>query len=308
MMRVGIIGIGALGTLFGARLARHASVVLTGHQPTLLQALQGGITYIDSEGEQAQLTVEVIAGTAPLLPLCDLVLVLVKAYQTPAAATLAKRMLNVANPEARVLTLQNGMGNWEVLSEALGSHRVAAGVTTQAALLEAPARVKDTGKGIIWLPTPPVGDEQAMEEIRNLFERAAFEVRYAPSMRQLQWEKLLINAVINPLTAIYRQPNGFITHHKEAREIAIALIREFVNLAAAAGLAFEEEQAYQQVWEVARRTASNQSSMLRDVQNSRPTEIEAILGYLIGQAEKHQLGHKTMRQLYEQVKAIAVAN
>jgi len=274
-MRIAIIGIGAMGCLFGARLAPLADVVMVGTWPEGLAALrERGITLADAQGER---TIPVQVAGAAALPPCDLALILVKSYQTARAARQAAEWLA---PQGLALTLQNGLGNDEVLAASLGAARVALGVTAQGAMLLGPGRVYHAGAGPTHLGVTPLTRER-LEEVGALFRQAGLETHLTENITGLVWGKLVVNSAINPLTALLRVPNGALLENESARALMEAVAWETARVAQAQGIRLPFDDPAERVREVAARTACNRSSMLQDVLRGTPTEIEAINGAVV---------------------------
>lgn len=284
-MRVAIVGIGALGSLFAARLSQVASVVVIGHWPAQLQALQeSGLTLIHPDGTSTLHQLQVTSSSQGL-PTADLVLLLVKSYQTRAAVSIVQELIG---PGGLALTLQNGLGNLELLQAAVGEERANAGVTSEGANVVRPGVVRHAGYGMTYL----AGDH--MVETAALFREAGFETQVQESVSGLIWGKLAINAGINPLTALLRQPNGFLAENPAARRLMEDAAREVAAIAPAyIGDAFPYPDAGAAALQVARGTSANTSSMLQDVLNGRPTEIDAITGAVIRLAVKSGIAAPT---------------
>ncbi|MER3545320.1 MAG: 2-dehydropantoate 2-reductase [Chloroflexota bacterium] len=274
-MRIAIIGIGAMGCLFGARLAPLADVVMVGTWPEGLAALrERGITLADAQGER---TIPVQVADAAASPPCDLALILVKSYQTARAARQAAEWLA---PQGLALTLQNGLGNDEVLAASLGAARVALGVTAQGAMLLGPGRVYHAGVGLTHLGVTPLTRER-LAEVGALFRQAGLETHLTENIAGLVWGKLVVNSAINPLTALLRVPNGALLQNERARALMEAVAWETAHVAQAQGIRLPFDDPAERVREVAARTAHNRSSMLQDVLRGAPTEIEAINGAVV---------------------------
>ncbi len=273
MMRIALLGTGAMGTLFGVRLARVAEVWMLGTWAEALEAARAhGLRLTTPEGEE---TARVAVAEDPArVPPCDLALILVKAYQTERAARWAQE---VVRPDGVVLTLQNGLGPFETLQRIVGPSRALQGVTTLGATLVAPGHARWGGEGPIWLGAPPERRGQ-VEPIRDLLARAGFPVELREDLQGILWGKLVANTAINPLTALFDVPNGALLERPDlwaaAREVAL----ETAAVARAQGISlpFEDPAAF--VAEVCRRTAANSSSMRQDIQRGRPTEIDALNG------------------------------
>lgn len=292
-----ITGTGALASLFGARLAAAGvEVTMLGSWPEGLAALRAhGVRLVEADGAQRAWPVRIAADPAECRGI-PYALVLVKAWQTERAA----QQLAACLPAVGLaLTLQNGWGNREALEQALGPDRVALGTTTLGATLLAPGVVRAGGQGPVTL-----GSHPRVQPLANLLRAAGFDVRLANDVAGLAWGKLVINAAINPLTALLRAPNGQLLERPEAR----ALMGLAASEAAAAGLAqglhlpFDDPVAAAE--DVARRTAVNHSSMYQDVQRGRPTEIDAICGAVVQAGERVGVATPVNRTLWLLVRAI----
>ncbi|MDX1686383.1 MAG: ketopantoate reductase family protein [Candidatus Promineifilaceae bacterium] len=287
---IGIIGSGALATLFAARLDGHAEVVVIGSWKPQLAALRQGLTLIHLDGRQTEHQVAVTADPAAAGPV-DAALVLVKSYQTPQAVARAQAALS-ANGVA--VTLQNGAGNLEQLQAALG-RRATLGVTSLGATLERPGVVRHAGEGPIHLAPPDLaaGDpaqnaaQKAFGDLVAALRAAGFDVQLTEDVAGLVWGKLAVNAGINPLTALLAVPNGFLAEHRACRRLMEAAAREVGAVAAAQGIVLPTGDPAAAALDVARRTAANRSSMLQDRMQGRPTEIDAICGAVVAAGERH---------------------
>ena len=253
-----------MACLFGARLAPVAEVTLLGSWAEGVAATQEhGI--IVEEAQRAS-TVWVRAGrlgAGPVEP-ADLVLVLVKAWQTESVAAYLDSLLA---PDGIALTLQNGIGNLEKLGP-----RAYLGVTTQGATLLGPGRVKPGGAGPTHLAAP--------DWAAGLFQRAGFETLRVDTAQvdSLVWGKLVVNCGINALTAILRVPNGELLNRPDAAALMEHAARECAEVAHAKNIQLPLADPVARVREVAERTAINKSSMFQDILRGAPTEIDAING------------------------------
>ncbi len=265
-MRVHVLGTGALACFFGARLARVAEVTLVGTWTEGLDAIaRGGIVLETPRGSEA-FAVEGARLGAPL-DAADLVLVLVKAWQTD---RVARDVPALAGPDGSVLTLQNGLGNVEKLGP-----RAFLGVTEQGATLLAPGRVRPCGDG----PTHIAGPDS----LAAVFRSAGLDARAVDPAQgaSLAWGKLAVNAGINALSAILRVPNGRLLERPEALALLDGAANEVAEVARAKGIALPFPDAAAEARRVARATASNHSSTLQDVLRGAPTEIDAINGAVV---------------------------
>jgi 2-dehydropantoate 2-reductase len=274
-----VVGTGAMACLFAARLAASGlPVTVLGSWVQGLQALQGqGVRVVDADGQERAYPVRAVAD-AQDCGRVDHALVLVKSWQTQRAA---EQLANCLQPGGLALTLQNGLGNLEQLARVLGNERVALGVTTAGSTLLGPGRIRPVGEALVTLSAHP-----RLPELACVLRVAGFTVETTPDSAALLWGKLVINAAINPLTALLGVQNGELLERPPARLLLQAVAREAAKVAAALGVVLPYPDPAAAAEAVARRTATNHSSMLQDVQRRAPTEIEAICGAIVQAGEQ----------------------
>jgi len=294
--KVVIAGTGAMACLFGARLAPHADVTLLGTWPEGLAALRaGGVRLREADDSEQQIDVGVSADPSQCTG-ATMALVLVKSWQTERAAT---QLTECLDADGVALTLQNGLGNLEILQQVLGAERAALGVTTTGATLLGPGHVRAGGDG----PTH-LGPHPRLDPLCALLRRAGFAIKLADDLQALLWGKLAINAGINPLTAILRVPNGALCELPHARSLMQAAAVETSRVAAALSVRLPIDDVAAAVLDVAFRTASNHSSMLQDIQRRAPTEIDAISGAVVRHAEAQGIAAPVNWALWNLVRAM----
>jgi len=173
-------------------------------------------------------------------------------------------------------------------------------ITTHAASRSG-RNIDQNGKGESWLASTAINQPKALpEHITKIMDDSFAPITLVTDIEQRRWQKLLINCVINPLTAIYRITNGELAEQQYGQQKQ-ALIEEFIKVASACEHQFEFESAQQSVERVIAATANNRSSMLVDVENNRPTEIDAMNGFILRQAQQHNINvpmhHWVVKQL-----------
>jgi 2-dehydropantoate 2-reductase len=193
----------------------------------------------------------------------------------------ARQLAACLSPEGIALTLQNGIGNLEILQDVLGLDRAAIGVTTMGATLLGPGKVRAGGGGPTHIAAHP-----RLGSLIDLLDRSGFEVHETEDLDSVVWGKLVVNAAINPLTALLGVPNGDLLVHPAARELMGAAAEEAAAVASARGVQLPYDDPRGLAEDVARRTATNRSSMLQDVTRGAPTEIDAISGAITLEGER----------------------
>ena len=293
-MNILIVGTGALASLFAARLTQAGhEVTMLGTWREGLDALnQNGVRFVDADGVEHQYPVHATDDPHECADV-RFAIVLVKAWQTERVATQLSTCL--AN-DGIALTLQNGLGNRETLIQGLGLNRVALGSTTTGATLLGPGHVKAGGEGVISLE-----QNQALGPMEEALRSAGFNVQKVENANALIWGKLVINAAINPLTALLRVKNGELLERPSAREMMGALAIETANVAQAENIQLPFDDPVKMAEDVARKTAANTSSMLQDVLRGAPTEIDAICGAVVKTAGKHNIETPANRACWQLV-------
>jgi 2-dehydropantoate 2-reductase len=291
-----IVGTGAMACLFAARLAaRGHSVWMLGSWPAGVQALrQKGVRVVNPDGPDLAYPVQIIEDPQTCRGI-RFALVLVKSWQTEQAAN---QLAGCLSPDGLALTLQNGMGNREILAQALGSQRVALGVATSGANLVGPGRVQPAGEGVITLGIHP-----RLSVLADLLRDAGFVVETSADTNSLVWGKLVINAAINPLTALLGVTNGALLALPNARALLSSLAREAASVAVAQGVRLPYPDPVVAVEAIARQTATNHSSMLQDLRRGAPTEIDAITGAIVQAGEQLGVPTPVNRCLWQLVRA-----
>jgi 2-dehydropantoate 2-reductase len=289
-MDVLVFGAGSLGSLVGGLLATAHDVTLVGRDPHVETVRTDGLRVSGVESLETRPAATTDGSDAS----ADLAVVTVKAHDTETAA----RTLATGDPGA-VCSLQNGMGNEDVLATHLDAP-VLAGATTLGARLRAPGHVEWLGRGTVTVgPWRPADDAATAERVAEAFAAAGLDADATTDARSLLWEKLAVNAAINATTALARVPNGALSDgpareiaREAAREVAEPPLSDLAETAAveaaevarADGASLSAAEARRDVETVARATARNRSSMHADVARGRRTEIDAINGYVVERA------------------------
>lgn len=291
MTQWGILGDGAIGRLIGARLNQSRESVNYVMTPKRAQG-RSSITYkfIDTQGDSHCITAPIRTSAQH----CDLLVVAVKAYQVTTALASVKLASNT-----EILTLQNGLGSQQSAVQIASGHQIWAGTTTHGALRHKNS-VTHTGQGGIQLgplaPSSPKAPPTWFDALNTAFAPVEYHQNIAP----LLWRKLLINAMINPLTALDQIPNGALLE-PSYQPLLRQLAEELAQVALACQQNFSASELLKWVREVCQKTAHNHSSMAEDCRHNRPTEIEFINGYIARQAQLAHVDTPINDYLYQQL-------
>jgi 2-dehydropantoate 2-reductase len=212
----------------------------------------------------------------------DVLVIFVKSTVTEHAAA---EFAPLARKDAIVLTLQNGLGNEAIIRKHFGEARTAAGVTSQGATFLGPGRIRHAGKGPTHIAMAD-GHGERLQGLARALGDGGFETHVEKDVRGLVWSKLVINVGINALTALTARTNGRLLDSEDIKEIMSDLVREAVTVAKARGIRFTYDDPLATVYDVARKTGANRSSMLQDFDKGRQTEIDFMNGAIVREAQE----------------------
>ncbi|MGI6065308.1 MAG: ketopantoate reductase family protein [Bacillota bacterium] len=304
-MRVVVVGAGAMGSLTGGLLAQSGIEVI------LFDILKERVEPISRhgliiEGSWGRQVVRVQATTrTDDLNRADMLIVLVKSYDTRAAVWGVR---NCIGSQTLVLTLQNGLGNVEAISGIVPVERVFAGVTSHGAMLTAPGTVRHNGGAKTYIGNVINREKDGAQNIARVLSMAGIETEVSPDIQGALWTKLIVNAAINPLTAISGLYNGELQEHRDILEIMQQIVNEAMGVAAAEKVKLQADDMLSYVKSICHATASNKSSMLMDILNGRRTEIDAINGMIVQKAKEHYLSAPVNETITHLVRVLERSN
>jgi 2-dehydropantoate 2-reductase len=302
-MKIAIIGAGAMGCLYGAKLS-----TVPGIEIYLLDVWKEHVDAINANGilmeEQGDFityrnvkasTVAEDAGT------CDLAVIFVKSTLTSSAVQSNKA---VFGPETIALTLQNGLGNIELIKEVVGESNVIAGTTAHGATMLGPGRIRHAGSGKTIIGELNGAMTQRIQQIAQTFREAGMETELSDNVYGLVWDKLLVNVGINALTGITKLLNGELLEHPEIVELLEDAVSEGKEVALAQGIKLGFPDPVAHTKDVCKATATNKSSMLQDVLNHKKTEIDMINGAVVREGKKVNIATPVNKTLTNLIKFI----
>lgn len=270
-MRILVFGAGALGSFVGGMLSQNNDVVLIGRREHVETIEENGLT-ITGKTEivvHPKAKESVDGNEKP-----DWVLVATKSYDTEDAM----RTLSPLFKDAVFLSLQNGLGNEDIISRYVP--RVLGGTTSHGITKVGAGRIIHAGLGRTVLGNYR-GAEDSVSIIADALNGSGIETEITSDIRREIWKKAIVNAGINPLTAITGQKNGLILENPNLEMTLEAICEEAVQVANAHGIDISVEESIEQTKEVARLTADNKSSMLQDIEGGKRTEIDSICGAIM---------------------------
>lgn len=302
-MKIVVIGPGALGCLFAASLAcRSAHAVhLLDHDPGRAARLAQLGILLEEGGDTHHCRLPVSAD-AEQVGTADLVLLCVKSHAVQSCLAQAAPLFS---DQTLLLAFQNGIGHIAPLAEQLHTSCWGLGVTSQGATLVALNHARHGGSGLtrIGLLEPAPACAALLETAATALTLAGFETTIVPDIMAHAWAKLLVNAGINALTAIFDCPNGGLLGLPAAKAKLAAAVTEAAAVARAKGIPLARDPVTHTL-DVCRATSGNLSSMLQDVRRKRKTEIDAINGAVVAEARRYGIPVPVNAELVSAIKEI----
>jgi 2-dehydropantoate 2-reductase len=291
-----LIGSGAMANAFAARFSQYkdCSIQLFSEWEQGNQAIREQGIHFTQAGTTLQIPPLFATHEIEKIKPADLILVFVKSWQTEQVVSQVQEKLL---PAGVCMTLQNGLGNYEILSEHFGKDHVNLGTTTLGATLECPGRVQVHMQGTI-----TIGQHPSNDWIIPLFQSAGFSIESVPDLESILWGKLIINAVINPLSALLQVTNGGLDDDPYSLALADAIIDEIQHLMKLKHISLPYPDPHQRIREIIAQSETNHSSMFQDWQRNAPTEIESITGAILKDASTYHLEMPVNRTIYHLIK------
>ena len=272
-MKIGIVGAGALGTLFGERLAAGNEVVLLERKREIVEAVRRDGLRADGESRKVAIT-----GESRDLYGVQVLFVFVRATDTLRAL---RPFAGELSPATAIVSLQNGLGNEEAIKTSLGGTiSLAIGATTESALSVGPGEVRRVGDGTTVLGSAGASPDLINRVVRLLVE-AGFRASAAYDIRPHLWGKLIANAAINPVAALLDRPNGVVLTDVHAGDVARSLAQEAATVANAMRIPLPFTDPWSYVRTIVEQTAEMDNSMLYDLRTGSPTEVDFINGAVV---------------------------
>lgn len=281
-MRIVIMGAGAMGSLFGGLLSLSGEEIwLVDIWKDHIEAIRTSGLIIEEKGEEKIISLHATIDPKTIGK-ADLVLYFVKTYDTEKAV---RDSLVLEKEDTLFLTLQNGLGNEETICRQVSPKKVLLGVTGHGATLLRPGRIRHAGRGKTYLGELDGRITERASRIAQMFSRAGIETEVSSKIHDLVWEKLFVNVGLNALAAITGLKNGQILDYPETLRLLESLVSEAVEVAKKKGIEVQGNPL-DRVKAVLEATRENRCSMGQDLDRKRRTEIDALNGAIVREAER----------------------
>ena len=304
-MHIAVVGAGAVGGYYGARLARAGERVTLVARGAHLRAIrERGLAIWSPLGDHV-VRVEAESDPERVGPV-DLVVLAVKTY---ANAQVLPGLPALCGPDTAVLTLQNGVASAAAIAGVVGESRVLAGTTYIATAVIAPGVIEQTGVHRRVILGEAYGDRPAVSprvaRIVEMLARADVQAEAVADGRVPVWEKLIYLATFAAFTGAARKPAGAIWGDATGREAFLAVAAEVEAVARAERVAIAADVVPRMIGYLDALPPETRSSLLIDLQQGKPTEVEALQGEVVRRGRAHGVPTPGMTALYAVLRAAA---
>ena len=296
-MKVGIIGAGAMGSLFSTFFSKaEISHSIFEIDKNIVKTIKKGLTLI--QGKEIEKFYPVIDSNPSILSDADIIFVFVKSYSTEDAI---KSVEPHIKKDSIIVSIQNGIGNFEAIKKFIKLKQIVYGVTTYGAAKENPSTVRFGGAGTIEFGGK---SKEAINRLSSILTLAGLNFSVTETPEKSVWQKALINAGINPIASILNITNGEIVNNEFSKKLQENILREGVAAAKIARIKIIEDEIITTTADVCINTSANRCSMLQDIKAQRRTEIDFINGKIIEHAAKEKTKVPFNESVYYLIKAI----
>lgn len=285
-MNILVVGSGAMGSLFAGKLATQNVSVTMYNRPNehTEQIKEKGLTLIEKNGERTHVSFPVITDPDELSNNYDLVIILVKSFATKNVLTTIRPVIH---QDTIVLTLQNGLGNFENIQAFVPIDNICIGTTGSGAGIVANGVIEQRAFGKTHIGKNIIGKEK-IKKLVSLLSSSGLETEMVDNIQSIIWSKLMINLAYNGITAITRLKNGDAVASSEGKQLMEQLVKEGMKVAEAEKVELLYEDPVKECIRIGYEDISaNKSSMLTDILLERKTEIEQINGAIVHLGKKH---------------------
>jgi 2-dehydropantoate 2-reductase len=303
LMKITVVGAGAMGSLFAGYLAEGEGEIW------IYDVWREHVDAIRKDGlimtrNNVDRRVKINATCDPTDPgIVDLVLIFVKYGDTRQAVHDSRFMIG---PHTSVLTLQNGIGSVDVIRESIPGEQILYGLTTLTSEILCPGHIEESFKGSgethVWPFTGRV--DSRTEQICSVFNDAGIHTLISENVELIVWKKLVVNACQNTLTAITRLKVGDLIDQPEAWDIFEGVVSEIVQVAQKKGLSLDEKEANRFLRQVGEKAREHFPSMFVDVMNKKKTEIDCLNGAIIREGERLGISTPFNRTIHTLIRII----
>lgn len=299
-MKIAVIGAGAMGSIYGGHLSLKNEVYLVDTNQSVVDEInKSGLTLLE-DGQDVVYHPTAVTSTVGLEPM-DLVILFVKAIFSKAALNSNRQIIG---SNTYLMTLQNGSGHEDILSEYVPENHIIIGTTEDNGAVLAPGYIRRGGVGNTNIGMLVEDTRGFLPKLKSTLDDCGFQGHIHENIQQLIWDKLFTNVSLSALTGVLQVPMGFIANNEHAWNIASRLIREAAEVARGLGLKADEAEIMDKVKKTSINSPDGITSICADLRDGRKTEVETISGSVVRASKKCNVPAPTHEMIVELIHAM----
>ena len=284
-MKITILGAGSMGSLIGSYLSRKHEITMIDYFGKIVDHIkENGIEIIEQDNSARHYKPKAfLSGTCD--EVCDLLIIFVKDIGTDDALRQNQKLIG---KDTVVLSLQNGMGNDEIIKKYVKEENILLGTTKHNAHTLEYGVIKHSGSGVTHIGSL-VQNMQLASEVAEVLNECGFETEASNLVNHLLWEKIFVNITINALTCILQTTMDFMSYDSPLDTATSNVLKEAIAVAKADGEQFDYETVKRQLYDLTTKYIGGKASMEQDVELKRKTEIDFINGSIVRLGKKYNI-------------------
>ncbi|WP_298836766.1 ketopantoate reductase family protein [Clostridium sp.] len=282
-MKIAIIGAGAMGSIYGGYLSKHNEVYLVDNNQELVDTINKDGLKLEENGSDVLYRPKAVKSTDGIGKV-DLIILFVKSLYSRVALQENK---GIIDSNTYVMTLQNGAGHEDILSEVVPIERIIIGTTEDNGAIIKLGHVRHGGTGRTNIGMLADDKNDMLNALKKCFDECGFETIVQGNIQKLIWDKLFTNVSLSAVTGVLQVKMGFIAANKSAWNLTKQLVKEAIVVSKAMGLVFDEKTVLAKVKKASEDSPNGCTSIYTDLNNGRLTEVDTISGSVVSAAKKY---------------------
>lgn len=299
-MKIAVLGAGAMGSIYGGHLSLYNDVYMIDRKQEIVEKINADGLKLFENDKDVVYRPEAMSDSKNLEEV-DLVILFVKSLFSKAAL---EENRHIIGEHTYLMTLQNGAGHEDILSEFVPKERIIIGTTEGNGAVLDNAYVRRGGKGKTNIGMLVPDKEGMLQKVKESFDLCGFDTHIYDNIQQLIWDKLFTNVSLSALTGVLQVPIGFIASDEYAWNMTVTLIKEALQVAKALGLTFDENEVIEKVRATSINSPDGKTSIYADLKAGRRTEVNTISGAVVRAGEKTGVDVPTHRMIVNMVHAM----
>ena len=299
-MKIAVLGAGAMGSIYGGHLSLYNDGYLIDKKQEIVEKINADGLKLFENDKDVVYRPEAMSDSKNLEEV-DLVILFVKSLFSKAAL---EENRHIIGEHTYLMTLQNGAGHEDILSEFVPKERIIIGTTEDNGAVLDNAYVRRGGKGKTNIGMLVPDKEGMLQKVKESFDLCGFDTHIYDNIQQLIWDKLFTNVSLSALTGVLQVPIGFIASDEYAWNMTVTLIKEALQVAKALGLTFDENEVIEKVRATSINSPDGKTSIYADLKAGRRTEVNTISGAVVRAGEKTGVDVPTHRMIVNMVHAM----